>query len=173
MALLLWLMWSYLGGKGWPAQHFRSATTLPAGQQKIRADVPVGMGRGCSVGSCAGRILDCAVPIGQDATQRALGCVELSPDDCGTHDSDGLAGCAFNGGGGVSRIFPGRPRTEFRGPVAVDGLILRVCACALTLRDSCGPSFLCTFLWVSRSGRRRTSPTRSLPAIPVHMIGDS
>jgi hypothetical protein len=38
----------------------------------------MGIGRGCSIGGCAGWNLDRAVPIGEDATQRALGCVELS-----------------------------------------------------------------------------------------------
>jgi hypothetical protein len=32
MALLLWLMWSYLGGKGLATEHIRCATPLPTGQ---------------------------------------------------------------------------------------------------------------------------------------------
>src|SRR5438552_144803 len=48
--------------EGVAAQYFGSATTLPTYQAKIRPDVPMGMGRGRSVGSRVGWILDRAVP---------------------------------------------------------------------------------------------------------------
>ena len=56
----------------------------------------MGVGRGCSIGGCAGWNLDRAVPIGKDATQRAFGCVELSANDGSTHDLDGVTGFSFH-----------------------------------------------------------------------------
>ena len=116
--------------EGVAAQYFGSATTLPTCQAKIRPDVPMGMGRGRSVGSRVGWILDRAVPIGQDAAQRALGCVALSPNDCGTHDYDGVVRFSFDGRGRVSWIFPGCARTRVSRPSRSRDRIGSVCACA-------------------------------------------
>jgi hypothetical protein len=87
----------------------------------------VGISRGCYIGGYAGWILDRAVSIGQGATQCAPRGVELSPDDCRTHDSDGFFGCAIHGGGWASRIFSDREQAgvSYRSacPGVVDGTV--------------------------------------------------
>src|ERR1700722_11002513 len=112
-------------------EHIRCATPLLAGQQKICSDVPVVIRCWCSIRGCAGGILDRAVLIGQDATQRTPRYVELSKGDGGTHDSDGVLCCAIHGGGWVSRIFSGGPRTGVSRSGRSRHLLPHVCLRAL------------------------------------------
>ena len=167
MALLLWLMWGYLGGKGWPR------STSDVRRQYLRAtefcsDVPVVIRGRYSIRGCAGWILDRAVPIGQNASQRAPRCVELSPHDRRPHDSDGVVGCAIHGGGWVSRVFSGR---EFRGSIAVTVSSLGF-AFAHFPHGILWPKLLVYFLVGIAFGATAYLTNSTLPAIVPHIIGD-
>ena len=75
MAVLLWLAWSYLGGKGPPRSTSEARRRyLRASRRSARTYMWAWIAGGF-VSDCAGRILDCALPIGEDAAQRALRCV--------------------------------------------------------------------------------------------------
>lgn len=132
MALLLWLAWSYLGGSGWPRSTSEARRRYLRAYSKSRQTYLVGIGRGCSIGGSAGWNLDRAVPIGEDATQRSLGCVELSANHGSTHDLDGVVGFSSHGGSWLSRIFSGRPRTRGSRPTRCRDLIGCVRSCPWT-----------------------------------------
>ena len=115
--------------QGASTQYLRSTPPLLARQQEIRPDVYVGLDRMWPVSDCAGGILDCALPIGEDAAQCALRCLGLSPHHSGTHDSDGIVGRTLHGGGRISRVLPGCSRARISRPGGRRDLICRVRAC--------------------------------------------
>jgi hypothetical protein len=111
MALLLWLIWGYLGGKGWPRSTSDARRYyLRANRRSARTFQWALIAGVLSVVALAGYwiVLFRLVKMPPNATS---GCVWLSLANCRSHDYHGLVGCSYDGGGGVSRIFSGRSRT--------------------------------------------------------------
>ncbi len=109
MALLLWFAWSYLGGRGWPRG------TSEARRHYLRANRRSGP---TYLWAWIAGILAVIALAGYWIVLFQL--VKMPPNalsDVSSYPRMTVAlmivmvvSCAFNGGGGVSRIFPGRTR---------------------------------------------------------------
>src|SRR5206468_3672223 len=131
MALLLWLMWSYLGGRGWPRGTSEARRRcLRANRRSGRTYLWALVAGVLSVVALAGYwiVLFRLVKMQPNALPDVSSYPRMT---CGTHDPDGLVGCAVHGGGWVSRIFPGRSRTRASRSGRCHGLILGLCFRAL------------------------------------------
>jgi hypothetical protein len=111
MALLLWLIWGYVGGKGWPSStsdarhHYLRANRRSA--RTYRWALIAGV---LSVVALAGYWIALFRMVKMPPECNS-GRVRLSPNNCRFHDYYGFVGCPNDGRGGVSRIFSGSSRT--------------------------------------------------------------
>jgi hypothetical protein len=109
MALLLWLMWSYLGGRGWPHSTSEARrSSLRANRRSGRTYLWALVAGILSVVALAGYWIVLFRLVKMPPTRSRM-CRAIPADRCGAPDPDGIVGFSFDGGG-VSRIFPGRTR---------------------------------------------------------------
>jgi len=171
MAFLLWLMWSYLGGKGWPRNTSDARRRcLRANRRSARTYLWAIVSGVLAVIAQAGYWI-VLFPIGQDATQCAPRCLGLSPDYCCAHDSHGLLGFATHGEAGFRGYFQLGLEREFRGSVAVI-LSSVVFAFAHFAYGMLWPKLLVYFLVGVAFGTTAYLTNSTLPALLPHAIGD-
>jgi membrane protease YdiL (CAAX protease family) len=146
MALLLWLIWNYLGGKGWPR------STSEARHRYLRANKRSGriylwalVAGALSVIALAGlwivlfqlvRMAPNAIPDMSSYPRLTVALMILM----GSLVSPLMEEASFRG------YFQVALEREFRGPIAVIGSAL-----LFALMASCGPRCWCTFWWASYS----------------------
>ena len=159
MAFLLWLMWSYLGGKGWPRN------TSDARRRCLRANR---RSAGTYLWAIVAGVLAVIALAGYWIVLFRL--IKMPPNalpDVSAYPRITVALMILMG----SLVSPLMERLGFadifssasNGSSAVPSRSSSPPSC-LPLRTSlmacCGQSFWCTFLWASRLGRQRISPTR-------------
>jgi len=103
MALLLWMMWQYLGGKWGP---------LSTGQAAVRSGICLGPGGGLTVNRGPGRVLDRVVPTREDTRSCPSELLRISVAHRGARAGDGLAGFLPRRGSRFPGVLPGHSGTK-------------------------------------------------------------